>query len=52
MKNTLFNLIATLVLTSAALADNTPDHKVLVLKNKAGAAIGPMGHGARPGCAR
>lgn len=39
MKNTLFNLIATLALTSAALADNTPDHKVLVLKNKAGAAI-------------
>jgi len=39
MKMTLLNLIATLALSGAALADQTTDHKVLVLKNKAGAAI-------------
>jgi len=39
MKTSLLNLIATLALSSAAFADSIPDHKVLVLKNKAGAAI-------------
>jgi len=39
MKMTLLNLIATLALSSAALANQTTDHKVLVLKNKEGAAI-------------
>jgi YHS domain-containing protein len=39
MKMTLLNLIASLAISGAALADQTPDHKVLVLKNKAGAAI-------------
>ena len=39
MKKTLLTLIAVLSLAGAALADQTPDHKVLVLKNKDGAAI-------------
>src|SRR5437879_8606230 len=39
MKRALFNLVAVLSLAGAALADQTPDHKVLVLKNKDGAAI-------------
>jgi YHS domain-containing protein len=39
MKRTLLNLVAMLTLTEAALAITIPDHKVLVLKNKAGAAI-------------
>jgi YHS domain-containing protein len=39
MKRTLLNLVAVLSLAGAALADQTPDHKVLVLKNKDGAAI-------------
>src|SRR5881227_3150099 len=39
MKKTLFSLVAVLSLAGAALADQTPDHKVLVLKNKDGAAI-------------
>ena len=39
MKKTLLSLVAVLSLAGAALADQTPDHKVLVLKNKDGAAI-------------
>jgi len=39
MKQTLLNLVAALSLASVAFADQTPDHKVLVLKNKDGAAI-------------
>src|SRR5258708_21784515 len=39
MKNTLFSLVAVLSLAGVAFADQTPDHKVLVLKNKDGAAI-------------
>src|SRR6266446_1242222 len=39
MKNNLFSLIAVLSLAGAAFADQTPDHKVLVLKNKDDAAI-------------
>jgi len=39
MKRILLNLIAVLSLAGAAFADQTPDHKVLVLKNKDGAAI-------------
>jgi YHS domain-containing protein len=42
MKKTLLQLVAMLTLTVAALAVTTPDHKVLVLKNKVGAAI--QGH--------
>jgi YHS domain-containing protein len=39
MKKTLFSMVAVLSLAGAAFADQTPDHKVLVLKNKDGAAI-------------
>src|SRR5437870_13066476 len=39
MKKTLFSLVAVLSLAGAAFADQTPDHKALVLKNKDGAAI-------------
>ena len=39
MKKTLFSLVAVLSLAGAAFADQAPDHKVLVLKNKDGAAI-------------
>ena len=39
MKSTLLTLVAALSLEGAALANQTPDHKVLVLKNKDGAAI-------------
>ena len=39
MKKILCSLVAVLSLASAALADQTPDHKVLVLKNKDDAAI-------------
>ena len=39
MKRNLFSLVAVLSLAGAALADHAPDHKVLVLKNKDGAAI-------------
>jgi len=39
MKKTLFSLVAALSLAGTAFADQTPDHKVLVLKNKDGAAI-------------
>ena len=39
MKTTLFNLIVAMSVTSAAFADHAPAHKVLVLKDKAGAAI-------------
>src|SRR5439155_3510288 len=39
MKSTLLTLIAALSLAGAALADHEPGHKVLVLKNKDGAAI-------------
>ncbi len=39
MKKTLFSLVALLSLAGAVLADQTPNHKVLVLKNKDGAAI-------------
>jgi YHS domain-containing protein len=39
MKKTLLTLVAALSLTVAALADHQPGHKVLVLKNKEGAAI-------------
>src|SRR5258705_5254918 len=39
MKTALLGLVAATVVGSAALADQAPDHKVLVLKNKAGAAI-------------
>src|SRR5260221_6151937 len=39
MKKTLLSLVAVLSLAGAAFADQTPDHKVLVLKNKDGAAI-------------
>src|SRR5882724_3070527 len=39
MKTTLLNLIALLSLAAAANAADLPDHKVLVLKNKDGAAI-------------
>ena len=39
MKNTLLILVAALSLAGAALADHEPGHKVLVLKNKEGAAI-------------
>ena len=39
MKKSLFNLVAALTLTSAAFADQSSGNKVLVLKNKAGAAI-------------
>src|SRR6266853_5993767 len=40
----LHTLIAALSLAGAALADQMPDHKVLVLKNKDGAAV--LGYGA------
>lgn len=39
MKTTLLTLLAALSLTGAAYADHEPGHKVLVLKNKDGAAI-------------
>jgi len=39
MKHTLLHLVTVLTLAGAALADQMPDHKVLVLKNKDGAAI-------------
>src|SRR5713101_4992363 len=39
MKNHLFSMLAMLSLTGAAVAGQMPDHKVLVLKNKDGAAI-------------
>src|SRR5882724_13336997 len=39
MKTTLLNLIALLSLAAAANAADLPDHKVLVLKNKDGAAV-------------
>jgi YHS domain-containing protein len=39
MKKTLLTLAAALSLAGAALADHAPGHKVLVLKNKDGAAI-------------
>src|SRR5260370_26570399 len=39
MKQTLFTLVAVLSLAGVAFADQTPDHEVLVLKNKDGAAI-------------
>src|SRR5258708_19839680 len=39
MKKALFNLVAVLLLAGAAFAHQTPDHKVLVLKNKDGATI-------------
>ena len=44
MKKSLFNLVAALSLASAAFADERSDHKVLVLRNKDGAAI--LGHDA------
>jgi len=39
MKNNLFTLVAALSLAGAALADQTPEQKVLFLKNRDGAAI-------------
>ena len=39
MKKTLCSLVAVLSLASAAFADHAPSNKVLVLKNKDGAAI-------------
>jgi hypothetical protein len=39
MKKPLLNLVAVLPLAGAVFADQSPDHKVLVLKNKQGAAI-------------
>lgn len=39
MKNTLLTLVTVLSLAGAARADHAPGHKVLVLKNKDGAAI-------------
>ena len=39
MKKTLLNLVAVLSLAGAAFADHAPGNKVLVLKNKEGAAI-------------
>jgi YHS domain-containing protein len=39
MKQTLLTLVAALSLTGAAFADHEPGHKVLILKNKEGAAI-------------
>ena len=39
MKKTLLTLVAALSLAGAALGDHQPGHKVLVLKNKEGAAI-------------
>jgi len=39
MTNTLFTLVAVLSLAGIALADQTPDHKVLVLKTRDGLAI-------------
>src|ERR1043166_6868778 len=39
MKRNLFSLVAVLSLAGAAFASQTPEHKVLVLKNKDGAAI-------------
>src|SRR5258707_11436168 len=39
MKKPLLSLVAVLSLARAGLADQPPDHKVLVLKNKDGAAI-------------
>jgi YHS domain-containing protein len=39
MKKTLIRLVALFSLAGAALAGETPDHKVLVLKNKDGTAI-------------
>ncbi len=39
MKSTLLTLVAVLALAGAAFADQTRDHKVLVLKNKDGTAI-------------
>src|SRR5213593_4581479 len=39
MKSTLLTLVAALSLAGAAYADHEPGHKVLVLKNKDGAAI-------------
>ena len=39
MKKTLFSLVAVLSLAGAAFADKMPNQKVLILKNKDGAAI-------------
>jgi YHS domain-containing protein len=39
MKQSLLNLVAALSLAGVALADPSPDHKVLVLKSRDGAAI-------------
>ena len=39
MKSTLLTLVAAFSLAGAAIANHEPGHKVLVLKNKAGAAI-------------
>ena len=39
MKSTLLTLVAVLALAGAAFADQTRDHKALVLKNKDGTAI-------------
>ena len=39
MKNTLFTLVALLSLAGIALADQTPDRKVLVFKSRDGVAI-------------
>lgn len=39
MKITLFAIIGAVTLATSAFADHTPGHKVLVLKNKVGAAI-------------
>jgi YHS domain-containing protein len=39
MKNTLFTLVAVLSLAGIALADQTPDRKVLVLKTRDGLAL-------------
>jgi len=39
MNKILFAIIGAVTLATSALADHTPDHKVLVLKNKDGAAI-------------
>src|ERR1051326_9076602 len=39
MKQTLLTLVAAFSVAGAALADHEPGHKVLVLKNKEGAAI-------------
>lgn len=39
MKQTLLTLVAAFAVAGAALADHEPGHKVLVLKNRDGAAI-------------